>query len=61
MYSGVCYLVMSAIMCIVYKSVMYTEKICIYVYINIYIYINIYVCLYIENQKDSPERGEVCG
>ena len=45
MYSGVCYLVMCAIMCIVYKSVMYTEKICIYVYIYIYIYIYVCVCI----------------
>ena len=40
MYSGMCCLVMSAIICIVYISVMYTENICIYTYIYIvFIYI----------------------
>jgi hypothetical protein len=55
MYSGVCYLVMCAIMCIVYKSVMYTEKICIYVYIYIYIYI--YMCVFVYRKTEGQSRN----
>ena len=61
MYSGMCCLVMSAIICVVYINFMYTENICIYIYVcvcMVFIYIISDVCLYVSDNLFLCEKLE---